>query len=222
MSKSLRARVLLFIQLLGTLAILAWVPGNVPKTLALWLLWAITFRRVSVAETILFTAACAFFTFMNAMSLRQGIFAFRDPDLLGMPFYEVFMWGFYLLHTWRMLLGPIAVGKRAQAWLMAIAYALAFGAIADQRLLLLVTAVLLVTGLILFHDVWDFAYTGYMIGLGAAIEYTGVWSGQWFYPEDPTGGVPLWFVTLWGGVGLLLRRLVLPMLPSGPATERTN
>ena len=79
-------------------------------------------------------------------------------------------------------------------------------------MLFAVTATLLVIGLLLFHEPQDLAYTGYMILLGAAIEYTGVYSGQWGYPGEPLGGVPLWFITLWGGVGLLLRRLVLPFV----------
>ena len=95
---------------------------------------------------------------------------------------------------------------------MALLYALAFATIPDQTLLLLVTAGLLLVALILFHEPQDLAYTGYMILLGAAIEYTGVYSGQWGYPGEPLGGVPLWFITLWGGVGLLLRRLVLPFV----------
>ena len=91
-------------------------------------------------------------------------------------------------------------------------FAAAFGLIPDQVILLWVTAVLLAIGLGFFHECRDLAYVGYMVLLGAAVEYTGVHSGEWFYPNDPMGGVPLWFVTLWGGVGLFLRRLVLPIL----------
>jgi hypothetical protein len=63
-----------------------------------------------------------------------------------------------------------------------------------------------------FHDVHDLAYAGYMILLGAAVEYAGVYAGLWSYPGDPSGGVPLWFITMWGGVGLFLRRLALPIV----------
>jgi hypothetical protein len=47
--------------------------------------------------------------------------------------------------------------------------------------------------------------------LGALIEYTGVWTGQWHYPGRHLGGVPLWFLPMWAGVGLFTRRLVLPL-----------
>jgi hypothetical protein len=149
---------------------------------------------------------------MNAASLKQGIFAFSAPDLLGMPVYELLMWGFYLLHTRRMLDGPAPQGRRATVWVLALLYAAAFATIHDGNVLLLVTGVLLAVSLLLFHERLDLAYTGYLIAFGAAIEYTGVLSGQWHYPGNPLGGVPLWFITLWGGVGLFLRRLVVPIL----------
>lgn len=199
-------------QLFGTLLILALVPTNLGKLAALLAWWALTFRHITRPELIMVILACGFFTLMNAMSLKQGIFAFTDPDLLGMPIYELTMWGFYLLHTKRLLNGPAPQGRQLIVWTLALLYSAAFGAIPDQTLLLVVTAVLLVIGLILFHEPLDLAYVGYMILLGAAIEYTGVLSGQWAYPSDPIGGVPLWFITLWGGVGLFLRRLVLPIL----------
>jgi len=47
--------------------------------------------------------------------------------------------------------------------------------------------------------------------MGAIIEYTGVWSGQWLYPGHPWSGVPLWFMPMWGGVGLFTRQLLAPM-----------
>jgi hypothetical protein len=111
-----------------------------------------------------------------------------------------------------MLGGDAPEGQRATAWILALLYSAAFAGIPDQDLLLVASGTLLVVGLILFHEPLDLAYTGYMVLLGAAVEYTGVWSGQWYYPGNPAGGVPLWFVTLWGGVGLFLRRLVLPIL----------
>ncbi len=205
-------RLPLLLQVPVTLAIIAWVPGNLGKLAALLALWAVTFRKLSQAEMVFFLGVCIFFTAMNAMSLKQGIFAFTSPDVLGMPVYELFMWGFYLLHTKRLLDGPVPAGQRTIVWGLALLYAAAFASIPDAHLLLPVTAALLTIGLILYHEPMDWAYTGYLILLGATIEYTGVHSGQWRYPGDPLGGVPFWFITLWGGVGLFMRRLILPML----------
>ena len=202
----------LLLQVPLTLATLAWLPGNTAKLLALLALWLLSFGRISAREGFFYAGVCLFFSAMNAVSLRQGIFAFHAPDWLGMPCYEFFMWGFYLLHSWRLLGGPAPGGLAWPAWGLALLYAAAFGGIADASLLLCVTAALLALGLLLFHEPLDLVYTGYLVALGAAVEYTGVHSGLWSYPAPPPGGVPLWFITLWGGVGLLMRRLMVPLL----------
>ena len=203
---------LILLQVPAALIIIAWVPSNLGKLVAFLVLWVVTFRKLSKPEAIFYFGACTFFTLMNAMSLKQGIFAFTAPDVLGMPIYELFMWGFYLLHLKRVLGGPAPESKPVVVWTLALLYATAFAVIPDAGILLALTGALLLIGLVLFHEPLDLAYTGYLILLGAAIEYTGVHSGQWHYPGDPLGGVPFWFVTLWGGVGLFMRRLVLPIL----------
>lgn len=202
----------LLIQVPLVMAILAFVPTNLGKLAALLAMWALTFGRLTKVELVFFAVVCVFFTGMNAASLAQGIFAFTEPDVLRMPVWELFMWGFYLLHTRRVLGGRAAYDRRGLVWALALAYSVAFSTIHDSNTLLAVTGVLLALGLILFHEREDLAYTGYMILLGALIEYSGVLSGNWVYPGNPPGGVPLWFITLWGGVGLFLRRLVLPIL----------
>jgi hypothetical protein len=210
-----RPHLYLLLQVPVSLAIIAGLPGNAAKLGALLVLWILTFQTLTKAEWVLFAGACGFFSIMNTLSLRQGIFAFTSPDLLGMPAYEFFMWGFYLLHVKRVLRGPVPHRPPIQTWLvwiLALLYATAFATIADSNTLLATTGFLLLVGMILFHERLDMAYVGYMVLLGAAFEYTGVLSGQWAYPANPPGGVPLWFVTLWGGVGLFLRRLVLPLL----------
>lgn len=202
----------LLIQLATTLAILGFVPGNWWKVACFLLIWAMTFRGLSLSELLVFAAAGALFTVMNLGALKEGVFFFRTPDLLGMPAWEFFMWGFYVLHLIRMVGGPAPTGNLWLPLALAVAFAIPFSTIPDARMLLLATAIILGVALAFFHERFDFAYTGYMIFVGALIEYTGVWSGQWGYPGDPPGGVPLWFVTMWGGVGLFTRRLVLPIL----------
>jgi hypothetical protein len=205
-----QARYLL--QIPAVLLILAFVPTNLGKLAAFMVVWVLTFRRLNRTEAIFYVLVCIFFTCMNAASLKQGIFAFTEPDFLLQPIYELAMWGFYLLHTRRLLNGPAPEGRRATVWALALAFAAAFGVIKDANVLLAVTATVLVIGLALFHEREDLLYTGYLIVLGALIEYTGVHSGNWSYPGNPPGGVPLWFITMWGGIGLFLRRLVVPIL----------
>lgn len=179
------------------------------------LLWAITFRGLSRPEVITCLGLNALFTAMNLGALHQGVFFFHHPDFLGMPVWEFFMWGFYVLHLIRMVGGAApAEGRIWLALALAVAFAIPFSTIPDARMLLIVTALILGVALGFFHERLDLAYTGYMILVGALVEYTGVWSGQWGYPDAPPGGVPFWFVTMWGGVGLFTRRLVLPILRS--------
>ncbi len=158
---------LLASQLAGTVAILAFLPGNLSKAIALLILWAMTFKDLKKYEIIFYIIACIFFSLMNGASLHQGIFAFTEPDLFLMPYWEFFMWGFYLLHTPTNAKGPAPEGQRTHAWTLAIAYSIAFGTIHDQNTLLIVTVLLLTIGLVFFHEKMDLAYTGYMIALGA-------------------------------------------------------
>lgn len=201
------------LQVPAALGILAWLPGNLLKLLALVALWALTFGRLSRPEILLYTAVCVFFTGMNAAALDQGIFRFAAPDVLGMPWWELFMWGFYVLHAKR-LMGSVAPepSQPRVAWPLGLATAAAFGTIADAGLLLAVTGVLLAVALLCFHTPRDLAFTGYLVALGAAFEYTGVHMGLWSYPSPPPGGVPFWFVTMWGAVGLFAYRLVMPVV----------
>jgi len=215
-------RTRLLLQVPAVMLILAFVPTNLGKLAALLVLWALTFGRLGKVEAIFYVCVCAFFTAMNAASLKQGIFMFAHPDILLQPVWELFMWGFYLLHTRRLLNGPAPAGRRATVWVLALAYSAAFATIHDSNTLLLVTGVLLLVGLALFHEPLDLAYAGYMVLLGALIEYTGVHSGQWGYPGNPPGGVPLWFITMWGGIGLFMRRLINPILARHEAAARTT
>lgn len=205
---------LALLQVATTLVVLAWVPGSVLKASVLLMLWALFFLPLVRAEVVMALGVCIFFFGMNASALKQGIFQFREPDLLGMPVWELFMWGFYLLHVYRFWgdAAPDTRSRNVLAWVLGILFSAAFSVITDQTLLFVVTAVLLVIALITFHDRLDIAYATHMVLLGALVEYVGVCSGQWHYPVDIPGGVPPWFVTMWGGIGLFFRRLVLPWM----------
>lgn len=205
-------KLIYFAQLPLTCLVLALVPTNSGKWAALLLLWAFTFRKITLPELTFFGIFCVLFTVMNRASLEQGIFVFSDPDLWGMPIYELTMWGFYALHTRRMLPAPPVPRPDYKLWLLLISFSASFAIVQDPLQLLTLTATLLALGLYWHHDRYDLAYVAYMITVGAAIEYTGVLSGQWRYPGDPIGGVPFWFVTLWGGVGFFIRRWAAPLI----------
>jgi len=206
-------RAVLRLQLLGTVAVLGWVPGNLAKLAILWVVWMIGFRRIARSEAIMMAGVNLLFAVMNLGALSKGIFRFSEPDILGMPVYEFFMWGFYALHTIRVV-GARRQNRQVLAIVLASAFAVPFSTISDPWLLLLASGVLLAVGLVAFHEPADLAYAGYMLIVGALIEYVGVWTGQWSYPGTPYGGVPLWFATMWAGVGLYVGRLMAPMVSS--------
>lgn len=209
------ARLVLGLQLLLTLGILAWVPGGWAKLAGFLVVWAATFRRLSRRELAAYVAVCLLFVVMDIMAVREGVFAFCFPDYLGLPVWEFVIWGFYVLHTLRMLKGPAPRAPLWRALLLAVAFAVPFASLSDPSMLLLASGMVLALSLACFHARDDLIYGGYMIALGALFEYTGVAAGQWSYPGDPPGGVPLWFATMWGGIGLFTRRLVLPLVREG-------
>lgn len=207
-------RLMLLVQLLVTLAILVALPATPLQALLLVGWWYVTLRPLRLVEILFFALVCILFTVMNALALRHGVFAFAQRDVLGMPYFELFMWGFYGLHMWRFLGGPTPAGNPWLARGLVLPFALSFALVSDAHLLLASAGFALVLALLFCHEPWDLAYVAYAIGLGTVIEYTGVASGLWHYPE---GGVPLWYVALWGGVGLFLRRLFVPVLASTQA-----
>jgi len=208
-------RIRLALQLLGTIAILAWIPGNAAKLVAMLVIWPLGFGRVSRPEVVFMIGVNLLFICMNLGALRKGAFRFTSPDALGMPMYEFAMWGFYTLNTIRFLDGMAPGGSRWSALIMAAALAVTFSMVSDPGVLTLLSGIVLVISLALYSEPMDFAYAAYMVIMGALIEYVGVWTGQWSYPGYPPGGVPSWFIPMWGGVGLFTRRLLLPLVRQG-------
>ena len=207
-----RRTFILLCQILVTSAILGLVPGNLPKLATMVAVWALTFGRISQAEFVMMAGVNLCFLGMNQAALARGIFVFNRPDLFGLPIYEYVMWGFYILHEIRLLGGPPPRGRPIAVTAAAVLFALPFATIADPALLLLASAAILAGCFVLFHDLLDWAYAGYMAAVGALIEHVGVGTDQWHYPDQPHAAVPLWFICMWAGIGLFARRLILPLL----------
>jgi len=210
------------LQLVGTLSILAFVPGNAMKLVGFVILWAVTFRSFSRREVLCFVGVSVLFATMDAMAVAQGIFRFSHPDLGPLPMWEYFMWGFYVLHVLRTLDGPAPPRNFRLALPLAIVFTLPFSFVTDPAMLLVTSAVALAPALWFFHDRSDLTYIGYTVLVGALVEYVGVWSGQWLYPANPPGGVAFWFITMWGGIGLFIRRLVMPLVVSTPQRQLSS
>lgn len=211
-TSSTNGKVVLALQLILTLSILAWLPGNGVKLVGFLATWVLTFRHVTLRELGSYVGLCVMFSAMDIMAVRQGVFSFTHPDIAGLPIWEFFMWGFFVLHALRMLNGSPAVIKPFRVVPAAVLMALPFITITDQAWLFVSAVAVLAVGIVFFHESDDLKYIGYMILIGALVEYAGVWSNQWSYPGNPPGGVPFWFVAMWGGVGLYARRLLMPLL----------
>jgi len=193
--------------------VLGWVPGNRVKLGIMVVIWAIGFGRLSLVELTTAGLVNLLFIVMDEGALRQGVFLFHHPDAIGLPVYEFFMWGFYILHAACLLDGPEANPRRI-LWALglAVVFSLCFSVISDPALLAAAAGGVLVASLVLFHEPMDFTFTVYMAAMGALVEYVGVGTGQWSYPHAPGGGVPLWSFAMWGGIGLFSRRLLAPLL----------
>jgi hypothetical protein len=200
------------VQLFGTLVLIGAPIANAPKLCALLVWWLVTFRRLTRAEVRLYFAGCLAFTVLDVLSLRRGVFRFTQPDMLGLPLYEVGLWGFYLLHATRMIGARPVPRPDWRAWALFFAFVPAFSAFDDPALILVSSAAVLAAALTLFHTPRDLFFVGYLALVGTAVEYVGVHRGEWSYPHSPIGGVPFWYLTMWGGVGFFLHRLALPLL----------
>jgi hypothetical protein len=202
--------ILAAVQLGIALLILALPIANALKLIAFAILWGTTFRRLSPRELLCFAGVSALFSIMDVMAVRQGAFRFLHPDIGGLPLWEFFIWGFYVLHVVRALDGPAPPHRWRFALPLAILFALPFATVSDSTILLVSSAAALIVALAFFHERPDLVYTGYTVLLGAAFEYVGVWCGQWEYASRPPGGVDFWFIPMWAGIGLFTRRLLLP------------
>ena len=211
-AKTMGARLQSVFQLAATLLVLVLVPGNAAKLVALLAVWAVTFRSLSQRELICFLAVNLLFSAMDIAATAQGVFRFSHPDFLGLPVWEFAMWGFYVLHLIRAVEGPPPAYQPWRVLPLAALFAVPFMTITAATPLLAASAVALGIAFAFFHERLDWIYAGYMILVGAAVEYVGVGSGLWQYPGNPPGGVEFWFITMWGGVGLFTRRLIVPLL----------
>src|SRR5215472_16100141 len=144
-------------------------------------IWGLGFRRVRTAELAAMAAVNLLFVVMNQAALKQGIFAFDLPDLLGMPAYEFLTWGFYTLHTIRFLNGAPPQGRWINVLIATVAFAVPFGTIADSDVLFLASASMLVVLFAMYHELMDLAYAGYLAVVGELVEHVGEATGQWHY-----------------------------------------
>lgn len=199
--------------ILSALAVIHLVDNSLTLVFLLLPFWLLLFRPWSKAEYFMFLVASVFFLLQNYAVLKTGGFSFKHKDILLMPYYEPFLWGFYYLIIKRFISEPLQHCKlqlKAFFGLLLTGFAFSFFSQNSDSLListLVSTSVLL----IMFHELYDLYYALCALILGFIIELFGVSTGLWTYPEPDFLGIPYWFATMWISVGILGRRLLVPL-----------
>jgi hypothetical protein len=205
-----KARVLLV--LASTLLIVLFAPSSLAVLLILLPFWWIVFRPWQLGELYSFVIATIFFLIQNYVCLKAGIFEFRHKDILLMPYYEPFMWGFYFTALKRFIAGS----RKSPAFEMKsliglLATSIAFSLFSKTSLFFAATIVSTLLLFVLFHRKLDIAYAVSALLLGFVVELFGVFSGLWSYPAPDFLRMPYWFSTMWISVGLLGGRFLMPL-----------
>jgi hypothetical protein len=198
--------------LLLTLAVLQFVANRLLALIVLLGVWSVIFYPLAIGEIVLFLVAALFFVVQDYLSLKAGLFAFRDKDMLLMPFYEPALWGFYFLGMKRFVTGTGTASLVVdwKAIVGVVVSSLVFSLFSDSHTLFIATLCLTAFLFFLFHTKTDISYALYALVLGFVIEIFGVSKGLWSYPAPDFLGIPFWFATMWVSVGLLGRRFLIP------------
>lgn len=193
-----------------TLAILYFPFSNILKSALLLVFWYISFRPLTRAEYVLFVITNIIFTFNDAMALRNGVFVFREPEFFLMPYWEIFMWGFYFILIKRWLdLKPAKMDWKVIP--IAIFFSLSFSISSSPLLVFPISFSCILLLLFFFHTQEDYLSFLAFLGIGTVIELFAISTGLWSYPEFGWLDIPLWYATLWAGVGIIFYRLGIPL-----------
>ena len=219
-SREKKLRVLLAV--LCTLGIIYFVPQSIAVWIILSVFWWIVFRPWQVYEVILFAIAAVFFLIQNYICLKAGIFEFRVKDVLLMPFYEPFLWGFYFMTLTRLIseeghrqldleYRKFCEVPQMNSVIGLLVTSVAFSVFSRTPWFFPATLASTLVLFMMFHTRRDFYYAGCSLLLGFIVEIFGVSAGFWSYPESDFAGIPYWFAPMWISVGLLGYRFLVPL-----------
>ncbi|MGZ5278333.1 MAG: hypothetical protein ACXWC9_00215 [Pseudobdellovibrionaceae bacterium] len=201
-------KTLLFLQLIITLLVLAFVPNNIFKVVLLLPVWWMAFGGLSRREWIVFFVINILFVLNDIGAIQNHFFQFTHPDLFGLPYWEFFMWGFYLLHLHRMFPPKVPKSLDLKLVLLALIFAQVFAIIPDRNMLLIVTTSVLLITFYFYHEAEDFLYCFYLMAMGVAVETVGLSYDLWSYPETDYNAALVQFVIMWGAIGLYFRHIM--------------
>ena len=223
-------KLVLSIQLILFYIILILPINNIIQTLLLLSLWFFTFKKLTKVEWFLIIFVNCVFTFNNHMAIANGTFRFLYPSgeiipallkieyvdssiyLLGLPLFELFMWGYYLTHTLHFWNPQMAKPNFKLAIPLTVLFAASFSIFPQQERILMATSFSFFVLLMFYHTKDDLKCALHMIFIGTILEHLGVKFSLWSYNGDYAWGVAYWYVNLFGGTGILLSRLGLPLM----------
>jgi len=205
-----RIRALLALPL--TLLVVYAIPDSLLVLIILLPFWAVVFYPWQIGEIYSFAIAALFFLFQNYVCLKAGIFEFKSKDILLMPYYEPFLWGFYFTALKRF----ISAEERGfpferKSVIGLLVTSVAFSVFSRSPSLFLATTLSTLFLLALFHTRRDIYYAASALALGLIIELFGVSTGLWSYAAPDFLGIPYWFATMWISAGLLGGRFLIPL-----------
>lgn len=196
-----------------TLSVIHFIENPLVILMALLPLWYFFFRPWNRENCIIFIVALLFFLGQNYAVLKTGGFSFKHKDILLMPYYEPFMWGFYYLTIKRFVGEPPRVHKlEGKAFFGLLLTSASFSLFPGYSQMLLLSSLISTSVLFLmFHEKHDLLYALFALVLGFVVEIFGVSTGLWSYPAPDFMGIPYWFATMWVSAGLLGRRFLIPL-----------
>ena len=199
--------------LLFTLSALYLVSNRLLVLVPLAIVWVALFAPFNAADGFVFALAALFFLLQNYVCLKAGLFEFKFKDILLMPYYEPFLWGFYFTSMRRFVSDhrkdAVALDARSVAGLVVTSVMFSLFS-SNPRALLIATGCSTAFLFLLFHTRIDWYYAAAALTLGIVIELFGVSTGLWSYPASDFLGIPYWFATMWISAGLLGRRFLMP------------
>ena len=193
-----------------TLGILAFVPTTLFQTLAFLVVWGLLLAPLALREFILFVVANINFLMLNNIAQHNGLFAFVNPDALGLPYWEFLMWGAFVVMLRRLL--PHDTSFSLKLFLVSLPMPMLFSVITDQMMLSIAATAL--CGILIFMIGQKCLIpTLFCLVYGTCFEMIGVETGQWSYPQPaPIIGFPWWGFAMWVSTGIIALFVAYPLI----------
>ena len=167
----------------------------------------IVYGLLTKEEIYLFVSVSIFFTFMNYMSIINGIFSFTTPDLIHLPWYEFIMWGVYVLHLKRFV--TIFFKQEFNKYKIDLVDIICVGLVViifsvckDKTMVTILPLLVNLFYLVKKYSKMLTSVYAYFIVIGGILELVGTNGGQWSYPQPDFYGVPFWYVNVFGSFAI--------------------